>query len=249
MSIARTLAILGLVGSVACGGSSPTKPAEVGPVLHSRPGTPSLMGNKGKTEFEIAGSVAVAYVPESIQRDQPVGLVLLLHGALRTVETFVDAHRPIADSTRVIVLAPYATYQTWDAIFLEYFGSDITVLDASLDWVFQRWSIDPAKIVISGFSDGATYALGVGRANGDLFARIAAYSPGFLIDVPAQGKPPILISHGNEDAVLSFEYTKNTIVPTLEQLGHTVVFREFTGPHALHLASAREVLNAIRTAP
>ena len=138
---------------------------------------------------------------------------------------------------------------SWDAVQEGYFSDDITIIDRSLRWVFQRWTIDPAKIVISGFSDGATYALAVGRANGDFFTRIAAYSPGFLIDVAPKGLPPILISHGTEDIVLSFPYTKNTIVPTLREEGYEVEFREFTGPHAVHLATVEYLLNSIRTDP
>ena len=247
---ANTLALIALASSVGCLDSSSARPATEArdPVLTSRPGTPSLTSAKGKTVFAVEGSNAVVYVPASVDAAKPVGLVLFLHGANRTVDFFVDGHKPVADTTNVIVLAPYATIGTWDAINGP-FSNDITIIDSALAWVFQRWSIDPAKIVISGFSDGATYSLAVGRANGDFFTRVVAYSPGFLIEVAAKGKPPILVSHGTEDVILSFQYTKNVIVPTLRDLGHTVDFREFTGPHAVQLAAMRDVLNAIRSDP
>ena len=38
----------------------------------------------------------------------------------------------------------------------------------------------------SGFSDGASYALSLGAANGDLFTHIAAFSPGFM-------RPPVSV--------------------------------------------------------
>jgi predicted esterase len=216
------------------------------PALAPRPGAPTLATGTGKQEFTIATTSAVVYVPPSIIRSQPVGLVLFLHGGSRQVEPYIEAHRPIADSTRVIVLAPYAVGSSWDAIRGD-FAWDVTVIERALEWVFARWTIDPAKVVVSGFSDGGTYALALGRANGELFKRVAAWSPGFLIDVPEQGKPPILVAHGTQDLVLPFTYTQTTIVPTLEQLGYTVDFREFTGPHAMNLQMVAWLLNDIRS--
>lgn len=226
-----------------------TEPPEaIDPVLVSRPATPSATTATGRQEFGVAGSRAVVYVPESITREQPVGLVVFLHGAGRTVDPFVDAQKTIADTSRVIVLAPISIGRTWDGILYQQYSHDITVIDKSLEWVFQRWNIDPAKIAMTGFSDGATYALGVGLSNGDLFSHVVAYSPGFLLGFVPQGKPAIVISHGMQDPVLSFEFTKTSTVPRLEQLGYTVDFREFSGGHAMHLATARYVFNEIRTA-
>jgi predicted esterase len=38
-------------------------------------------------------------------------------------------------------------------------------------------AIDPARVAIGGFSDGATYALSLGLINGDLFKRVAPSHP------------------------------------------------------------------------
>lgn len=61
----------------------------------------------------------------------------------------MDGHTKIADEARVIILAPYASVGTWDAIH-GVFSSDIAVLNGALEWAFQRWTIDPAKIGMSG---------------------------------------------------------------------------------------------------
>ena len=243
----RVASALALGALTACLGAPTDGPPSIDPALPARPAAPSIVSQTGQQEFDVAGSSAVVYVPATIQRDTPVGLVLFLHGAGREVNAFIDAFAPIADTTNVIVLAPYANAITWDAIRLDYFSTDVITVEQSLEWVFARWTIDPAKIAASGFSDGATYALGLGRANGDLFARVVAYSPGFLINVTMQGRPRILISHGRGDQVLPFTYTKNTIVPTLAQLGYEVDFREFTGGHAVHLETARYLFNSLRT--
>ena len=49
-----------------------------------------------------------------------------------------------------------------------------------LGQVFESVRIRPQAIAISGFSDGASYALSVGLANGSLFPQIVAFSPGFM---------------------------------------------------------------------
>ncbi len=99
--------------------------------------------------------------------------------------------------------------------------------------------------MLSGFSDGGTYVIALGRANGDLFSRIAAYSPGFLIDVKATGRAPFLITHGTQDTVLPIDATSRRIVPALRSAGYTVDYREFTGPHAVPLSIVREMMEAL----
>lgn len=218
------------------------------PRLAARPGSPTQSAATGKSSFPIAGSSAMLYVPPTVRRDVAAPLVVFLHGALRTVEFFVDGHQESADAAGVIVLGPFASAGTWDAI-TRGFGPDVGIIDAALRWVFDRWTIDPGRIVFSGFSDGGTYALAVGRANGDLFSRVVAYSPGFLIDVAAVGSPPILISHGLNDNVLPIDSTSRVIVPELRQLGYAVDYREFDGPHAVPRSVLDEVVRALGPAP
>lgn len=214
--------------------------------LRSRPSSPSLVGSSGRTQFDVGGSTAVAYVPPSVDRRTPTALLLVLHGAFRDVDPFVDGHRAGADSNGVIVVAPYASFGTWDAI-TGMFAEDIDLLDATLEWVFKRWTIAPARIAISGFSDGGTYSLAVGRSNGDYFSRIAAYSPGFLLDITPVGRPPILITHGVQDMVIPVENTSGFIVPWLRQEGYPVDYREFNGPHVVPLSAVNSLLQILGT--
>jgi phospholipase/carboxylesterase len=149
----------------------------------------------------------------------------------------------------VIVLAPYARVGTWDAIRAGEFSDDVAIIDAALEWVFRHWTIDPARIVISGFSDGGTYALALGRANGDLFSKIVAYAPGFAIAVRAVGKPPILITHGTADRVLPIDVTGRVIVPSLRAAGYTVDYRELEGDHVVPITVVNELLSSLAGAP
>jgi len=248
MSRRSAVKALGLLSCTAafpaCLSSPPAAALPVEPRLTARPGAPTQSGSAGKHQFDVPASSAVIYVPQAVQRTSPTGLLVFLHGALRTVDFFVDGHRAGADSSRVIVLAPYASNGTWDAIS-GAFSRDVEVLNATLQWTFNRWSIDPARIVMSGFSDGGTYSLGIGRANGDLFTRVVAYSPGFLLGVDPVGKPPILISHGTSDTVLPIDATSRLMVPQLRSLGYAVDYREFDGGHAVPMSVLNEVLRSL----
>src|SRR5436190_993778 len=83
--------------------------------------------------------------------------------------------------------------------FGDGFGEDVAFLNRALESVFARLAVDPARVAIGGFSDGATYALSLGLANGDLFPRVVAFSPGFIISAPPHGRPRFFLSHGISD--------------------------------------------------
>jgi phospholipase/carboxylesterase len=76
------------------------------------------------------------------------------------------------------------------------FGPDVEYLDRALIRVFELLTLDRRPLTLSGFSDGASYALSLGLANGDLFTHLAAFSPGFIAPAPSIGTPRIFISHG-----------------------------------------------------
>src|SRR6185312_17238913 len=99
------------------------------------------------------------------------------------------------------VLAPNSRDKTWDAIGGS-FGVDVAHLNRALERVFEKVAIDPARLAIGGFSDGASYAISLGLINGDLFNSIVAFSPGFVIDGTPHGTPRIFISHGTRDHIL-----------------------------------------------
>lgn len=219
---------------------------EVDPRLSARAGTPTISASTGSASFGASGSQCIIYVPSTVNRTTPTGLYIFLHGALRTVEFFVDGHKPAADRNGVIILAPYSTSGTWDAIHGR-FSNDVLIINEALKWTFDRWTIDPARLALCGFSDGGTYSLALGRANGDVFSKVVAYAPGFLIPITAIGKPPILITHGREDNVLPIDQTSRLIVPALRQQGYEVDYREFTGTHAVPLSVAEEVVQSLGT--
>src|SRR6185369_13222332 len=130
------------------------------------------------------------------------------------------------------VLAPDSRGTTWDAI-RSGFGEDVEFLNRALAFVFARLAVDPARVALGGFSDGASYAISLGLANGDLFRGVAAFSPGFVISAEPHGRPRFFVSHGTSDQILPIDQCSRVIVPRLRSMGYDVTFREFDGRHEM----------------
>lgn len=170
-----------------------------------------------------------------------VPLLLYLHGATQTGERSLRRIGPAASEAGVVVVAPDSRGTTWDAIRGD-FSEDVVYLNRVLEHVFARVDVDPARLAIGGFSDGASYALSLGLANGDLFPRIVAGSPGFIVQAPAHGRPSVFVSHGTSDQILPIDRCSRVIVPRLKSMGYDVRFREFEGRHELPPDVASEAM-------
>jgi phospholipase/carboxylesterase len=134
---------------------------------------------------------------------------------------------------------------------MDDFGPDVEFIDRALERTFEMCDLDPARIAIGGFSDGASYALSLGLPNGDVFTHILAFSPGFTAHPSMAGKPRIFVSHGMRDAVLPIDRCSRRIVPQLKAAGYKVDYREFDGPHTVPsemVAAAAEQLVRTRAA-
>jgi phospholipase/carboxylesterase len=139
----------------------------------------------------------------------------------------------------MVILAPDSRERTWDAI-RGPFGPDVAFLDQALAKVFAQVAIDPKRVAIGGFSDGASYAISLGLQNGDLFTHVAAFSPGFFVGNQRRGRPTFYVSHGKRDEILPIDSTSRRLVPALKTAGYDVRYREFNGPHTVPPLIARE---------
>jgi phospholipase/carboxylesterase len=163
----------------------------------------------------------------------PPRLVLSLHGAGGNARGGLAPLLPLADAHRLLLLSPASRDNTWDVITQGGWGSDVQRINQALTRVFATYQVDNSHLAISGFSDGASYALSLGLANADLFTHIIAFSPGFLLPSPRVGTPRVYISHGRTDAVLPIDQTTRRIVARLQAAGIPTEVHEFDGPHVL----------------
>jgi phospholipase/carboxylesterase len=217
----------GLVGCVSPVENEPDE-ASVSGRIEARPTSPSAAGARGSRRI---GS-GTLYVPASYDARRASPLIVMLHGAGGAPEGIMEVMRPHADRIGAIVFAPKSIGGTWDSI-QSALGPDVERLDDALGDVFSRYVIDPKRIAVSGFSDGASYALTLGVANGDLFTYILAFSPGFLHAPSQNGTPRVYVSHGMDDRVLPIDRCSRVLVPRLQSAGYTVIYREFDGPHTV----------------
>ncbi|MFC0679847.1 alpha/beta hydrolase [Lysobacter korlensis] len=182
------------------------------------------------------------YVPDGYRPDRPAPAVLLLHGAGGHAHHGLSLLRDLADAHGLVLIAPASRKGTWDVIAGGY-GPDVALIDQALTTVFDRYSVDPQRLAIGGFSDGASYALSLGITNGDMFTHVLAFSPGFAAPADQRGAPAIYISHGTDDAVLPIEACSRVLAPRLERAGYRVRYREFSGGHVIPPDIAREAVD------
>lgn len=215
--------------------------------LKAQPARPTETVAPGLHQLGLArGRDALLYVPNTYRPQEPAPFTLALHGAGGDERNGLMPLLDLADHAGLVVLSPASRDRTWDSI-LGGFGPDVEFLDRALAATFARCNIDPQRLAISGFSDGASYALSLGITNGLLFTHILAFSPGFVAPAAQRDRPRIYISHGTRDRVLPIASCSRRIVPLLRDAGYIVIYHEFDGPHTVPPEIAQEAVTWLTT--
>jgi phospholipase/carboxylesterase len=207
--------------------------AQQGRITTRPPHRPRLSFTAGLERLQVDGGAGgLVYVPAGVGPELPTPLVLLLHGAGATAQHGLDLLIGQADDAGLILVAPSSQGETWD-LLLGGYGPDVAWIDRALAEVFQRLPVDPTRLAVGGFSDGASYAISLGLTNGDLFSHVLAFSPGFAAPARRRGRPRLFLSHGTRDRVLPIHACSRRLVPELRQTGYQVRYREFEGGHVI----------------
>lgn len=173
---------------------------------------------------------SLLFVPPSYRGTRAAPLLLALHGAGSDGSRAIGPLREYAQAYGAFILAPTSLGPSWD-LMRGGFGPDVRFIDEALSYVFDHYAIDPGRVAVQGFSDGATYALSLGLSNGDLFPAIVALSPGYVAAEPSAARPRIVVTHGVNDDVLPFGSTSGRIVPMLREAGYDVTFMRHAEGH------------------
>ena len=241
----------GALASIALGGACHSKGETEHPDdgrLAARPRSNITTSAKGESRLGLDPERDAILRMPARSTGSPLPLLVLLHGAGGRGEGVLKRLGSVPDEQGVVVLAPDSRDSTWDAI-RNRFGPDVAFLNRALEHVFDTVSVDPKRIAIGGFSDGATYALSLGLINGDLFSRVLAFSPGFIIEQPPRGKPRFFVSHGVDDPILPIDRCSRYIVSGLRKRGYDVTLREFEGGHTVPAEIARDGIQWVAAAP
>jgi phospholipase/carboxylesterase len=205
---------------------------------------------------KLSGRNGLLYIPPD--HGEPLPLLILLHKAGGSASEWFSgsgSYAAYADKGRFIILAPESPGQSWGT-GPKNWGYDYLAINRALEEAFARCAIDRSRIAIGGFSDGASYALSLGLANGDVFSYVIAFSPGYIVRAQARGRsgpkgveiPLVYIAHGQSDNVLPIASTSRIFVSSLRKNGYNVEFREFSGGHHLSRQVADQAMSWLITA-
>ena len=142
------------------------------------------------------------YVPETYSPDRAWPLVMALHGGSGTGHQFLWSWLRDARSHGVILVAPTSVGGTWALT-----GDDVDTPNVLriLDFVRSTWAVDPARLLLTGMSDGGTFTYVSGLDAGSPFTHLAPVSAAFhpmlaaMVDGTRVRGLPIHIVHGALD--------------------------------------------------
>jgi phospholipase/carboxylesterase len=216
------------------------RPAATGSLdARPRPAPPGPPLPAGISRLEL-GPGAEVHVAVPIELPDAVPLLVFCHGAGGSGADALALVAEAAAARGVVVLAPSSVGSTWDLV-AGGLGRDVAVIDAALEQVFDRLPV--GRVALGGFSDGGSYALSLGVANGELFGDLLAFSPGFLAPPARQGRPRVWVAHGTEDRVLPVDRCGRRVVAHLREAGYDVTYEEFAGGHVVPPELVRTALD------
>jgi dienelactone hydrolase len=169
------------------------------------------------------------YVPLSYQPIRDYALVICLHGAGFTGETYLERWQTRLGEQYILVCPTYGRGDWWTR------QAEELVL-ATIQSVQARYRIDPHRIFLTGMSNGGIGAYLIGVHHAPLFAGLAPMASGlddvlmpFLENLRST---PIYMIHGAKDQVMPVELSR-AIARELTRLGYPFVYREHERIHPM----------------
>jgi phospholipase/carboxylesterase len=172
------------------------------------------------------------YVPEYYTPDRAWPLVMALHGGSGNGRGFLWSWLRDARSFGAILVAPTATggasKTTW-ALMGE--DTDTPNLARILDIVRSGWNVDPAKLLLTGMSDGGTFCYVSGLESVSPFTHLAPVASTFhplmaeMADAERLRGLPVYLVHGRLDWMFPVQVARQTN-EVLSAAGADVTYRE-----------------------
>ena len=181
-----------------------------------------------ENEREARGGFSL-YVPEHWDGRSAMPLVVALHGGHGHGRDFLWSWLREARSRSVLVLAPTSRDRTWSIMG----GEDIDAerLQEMVASVAARYPVDRSRVLLTGMSDGATYALLCGLREGMPFTHLApacgVLHPFLLVHgglAHARGRP-IYMVHGALDWMFPISVA-HLAREALQAAGARLIYRE-----------------------
>ncbi len=168
------------------------------------------------------------YVPESYSPDKPLPLIIALHGGYGQGYEYVWTWLRPARSRGYAILAPKSADNTWD---MSVPSIDTQSILRMLSEVTSEYAIDPARVYLSGLSDGGIFTYILGLEQSQLFrglAPIAGVLHPAVDSMLRQGRgkdTPMLVIHGVHDFIFPVAFTRQTC-KLLKDIGYQLTYEE-----------------------
>jgi phospholipase/carboxylesterase len=111
------------------------------------------------------------YIPDNYTPERAWPLIVALHGGYSHGKDFIWSWLREARSRGYILFAPTSTAMTWSITDVERDGK---IIAGHLEDVYSRVNVDMSRILLTGMSDGGTYALGLALSQGSIYRSVAA---------------------------------------------------------------------------
>jgi phospholipase/carboxylesterase len=168
------------------------------------------------------------YVPENHDPARAYPLVMALHGGAGHGRLFLWSWIREARGRGLILVAPTAIGDTWSLMEPDIDSNNI---ERILDDVRQRWHVDPARMLLTGMSDGGTFTLLSGLADDSPFTHLAPVAASFHPMLLTMSDPrrvaglPVYLVHGALDWMFPVQVAR-TANRALTAAGARVSYRE-----------------------
>ena len=168
------------------------------------------------------------YVPETYTPDRKWPVVMALHGGSGHGRGFLWSWLRDARTYGAILVSPTAISATWALMGDD---TDTPNLNRMLDIVRERWSIDPARLMMTGMSNGGTFCYVSGLESSSPFTHLAPVSAAFhpMLASMADGARlrdlPIFMAHGALDWMFPVDVARQA-ERVLTMAGAKVTYRE-----------------------
>lgn len=171
------------------------------------------------------------YAPEYINASKPTPLVVCLHGGTGHGSDFIWSWLREARTRGFLLLSPTSQMDTWSLMGEEH---DLSYLHQTIEFVGEQFALDRKRILLTGMSDGGTYAMLAGIREETPFTHLAPFSGVLHPEISMSGRiahakdKNIYLVHGSHDWMFPIE-TAYMAQAELEAAGANITFKPIEG--------------------
>jgi phospholipase/carboxylesterase len=168
------------------------------------------------------------YVPEYYAAETTWPVVVALHGGSGNGRAFLYSWLRAARTGGAILISPTSVGGTWD---LHGGDEDTANIERILGMVRERWNVDPARLLLTGMSDGGTFTYVTGLRSDSPFTHLAPIAASFHPVLVEMADPerikglPMHIAHGAHDWMFDVNIARMA-QQFFTRAGARVIYRE-----------------------